>query len=180
VEAEAHRLAGLSSELLQRGRARAREGADVVKRWTDRKRAEWELRRYLKMHPSTAPDPDTKESEDEFYQQAHAAVDDFESIESAEEEAASGYTKADRRHWRGQVQRAKADAKRSLPLLIDTFERSIERRSVPEVVAAAQLLIDSLEAHLKYSVPRVVHPSDALATLHGAMLEQNMETLEDN
>ncbi len=108
-----------------------------MKHWVEGKRAEWEIRRYLKMHPSVAADPDLKDCEDAFYQQAHAAVGDFKGIESAEEMAASGDTKADRRYWRGQMQTAKANAKRSLPPLIQSFERDIQRRSVPEVVEAA-------------------------------------------
>ena len=55
-----------------------------------------------------------------------------------------------------------------------------QRRSVPEVVEAAQVVIESLEAHLKYSIPRVAHPADALGNLHGAMLEQDMEWLDDD
>jgi hypothetical protein len=43
------------------------------------------------------------------------------------------------------------------------------------VVEAAEFLIESLEAHLKYAVPRVAHPDDALQNLHGAMLEQNID-----
>jgi hypothetical protein len=166
--------------LIQRGKAGAQARAETVKHWVAEKRAEWEIRRYLKMHPSVAPDPDLKDCEDAFYQQAHAAVGDFKGIESAEEMAASGDTKADRRHWRGQMQTAKANAKRSLPPLIKSFERDIKRRSVPEVVEAAERVIESLAAHLKFAVPRVIHPDDALRDLHAAMLEQANPWLDDH
>lgn len=117
-----------------------------------------------------APDPETGDRENSFYQLAHSAVDDFESIASAEETAAAGYTAAERRDGRGLAHRAKTDAKRALLLLSRAFDAIVKH----QVVEAAEALIDSLETHLKYSVTRVVHPADALADLHGAMLEQDM------
>ena len=137
--------------------------------------ADFQVRRYLKMHPSMARDPETRDQENAFYQQAHGAVDSFESIASFEETATAGDTAADRRDGRAWAHRAKIDAKRALPLLIRAFDVDIRHHSVPEVVKAAQALIDSLEAHLKHSVPRVLHPADALSDLHGTMLEQDME-----
>jgi hypothetical protein len=180
AETRARRIVTRSSQLVQRGKEGAQAGAEGVKRWVEEKRADWEIRRYLKMHPSVAPDPDVKDREDAFYQQAHAAVGDFKEIESAEEMAASGDTKADRRYWRGQMQTAKANAKHSLPPLIQSFERDIKRRSVSDVVEAAETVIESLAAHLKFAVPRVIHPQDALQNLHGAMLEQANPWLDDD
>ncbi|OBB84246.1 hypothetical protein A5760_09405 [Mycobacterium colombiense] len=127
------------------------------------------------MHPSMAPDPETRDRENSFYRLARGAVTDFESIASAEEMAAAGYTAAERRDGRGLAHRAKIDAKRALPLLSRAFEATIKHHSVAEVVEAAEALIESLETHLKYSVTRFLHPADALADLHGAMLEQDME-----
>ncbi|WP_244269087.1 hypothetical protein [Mycobacterium parascrofulaceum] len=164
----AKRTVTRSSQFIQRGKERAR----AVKSWAEEKRADWEIRRYLRMHPSVAPDPDIKNWEDTFYQQAHAAVEDFTEIQYAEERAVSGDTAEDRRYWRGQKQTAKANAKRSLPLLIQSFERDIKGRSVSDVVAASETVIESLAAHLKFEVPRVIHPEDALQELHAFLLCQ--------
>jgi hypothetical protein len=180
AQPRARRIVTQSFKLIQRGKEGAQAGAETVKRWVEEKRADWEIRRYLKTHPSVAPDPDVKVREDAFYQQAHAAVGDFKAIESAEEMAASGDTKADRRYWRGQMQTAKANAKRSLPPLIQSFERDIKDQSVSDVVKASETMIESLAAHLKFSVPRVIHPEDALQALHGAMLEQANPWLDDD
>jgi hypothetical protein len=180
AEPRARRIVTHSFKLIQRGKEGAQVGTEIVKRWVEEKRADWEIRRYLKMHPSVAPDPDVKDREDAFYQQAHAAVGDFKAIQSAEEMAASGDTKADRRYWRGQMQTAKANAKRSLPPLIQSFEREIRGRSVSDVVEAAETVIESLADHLKFAVPRVIHPEDALQALHGAMLEQANPWLDND
>ncbi|MFA1705964.1 hypothetical protein ACDT10_24020 [Mycobacterium intracellulare] len=171
----ARQLVDRTLNAVQHGTEQVNESAVAVKRWTEAKWADWQVRRFLKSHPSMAPDPETRDRENSFYQLASGAVDDFESIASAEETAAAGYTTAERRDGRGLAHRARIDAKRSLPLLSRAFDADIKHHSVPEVIEAAEALIDSLEAHLKYSVTRVLHPADALAELHGAMLEQEME-----
>lgn len=173
--ARARQLVDLTFDAVRQGREQVSGGADAVKRWTEARWAEWEVRRFLKLHPSMAPDPETRGRENSFYQLARDAVDAFEWIASGEESAAAGYTAAERRDGRGLAHRAKIDAKRALPLLSQAFDADIKRHSVPEVVKAAEALIYSLETHLKYSVTRVLHPADALSDLHGAMLEQDIE-----
>ena len=83
-----------------------------------------------------------------------------------------GNTRADRRQLWAAVHSVKNYAKRALPPLIQSFETDIEHRSADEVVAAASSVLESLEAHLKYAVPKLLHPADALKNLHKAMLEQ--------
>ncbi|MGB5111302.1 MAG: hypothetical protein WBO08_06680 [Mycobacterium sp.] len=164
--------------MVQRGRKRAQARAEKVKRWAQEKRADLEVRHYLKRHPSVAPDPEVKDREDDFYQQAEAAVRLLRDIEFAEEMIAGGDTET-QRHFRGQKQAIKADFKRSLPLLIQCFERDIKGRSVSDVIEAAETMIESLATHFKAAVPRVIHPEDALLDLHAAMLGQPNPSLDD-
>jgi len=166
------RIVSGASSLITGGARSAQAGIRAVRDWAEERWADWEMQRYLKFHPSVAPDPATKEREDAFYQHAHAVVELYKSIEDAEIEAAAGTTKADRRHWRGEAQASKAGAKRALPLLITAFESEIKDQSVADVIASASTLIESLAAHLKYAVPRALHPHDALQDLHCAMLTQ--------
>lgn len=155
------------------GGARSVEaGVRKVKDWVEEKWADWEMQRYLKLHPSVAPDPATKEREDAFYQHAHHVVDLYKSIEDAEINATAGATRADRAALRADARAAKAETKRALPLLIAVFESEIKGQSVEDVVETANTVIESLAAHLKYAVPRVLHPRDALQDLHSAMLTQ--------
>jgi hypothetical protein len=48
------------------------------------------------------------------------------------------------------------------------------------VVEAPEMVIESLADHLKFVVPRVIHPEHALQDLHGAMLEQPNPWLDDH
>lgn len=143
-----------------------------MKDWAEEKWADWEMQRYLKFHPSVAPDPATKEREDAFYQHAHQVVDLYKSIDDAEINATAGATRADRAALRADARAAKAETKRALPLLIAAFESEIKGQSVEDIVETANTVIESLAAHLKYAVPRVLHPRDALQDLHSAMLTQ--------
>jgi hypothetical protein len=65
-EPRARRPVTRGTQAIQPRKEGAQAGAETVKHWVEAKRADREIRRCLKMHPSVAPDPDVTNREDAF------------------------------------------------------------------------------------------------------------------
>lgn len=152
---------------------RGRERVQAVRDSTRAIRGSWRRRRYFAHHPSRAADPDVRDRENSFFQVARIVVADIERIENCTEHGQRAETARARRDARGDAVSARHDAKRAFPRLVQALDTDIAQTSSREIDTAARLLIECIEQYLLgNTVSRHLHPSDALADLHGALYDQ--------
>ncbi|MGW6425918.1 uracil-DNA glycosylase [Nocardia sp. NPDC055053] len=143
---------------------------------------EWQERWYRRNHPSTAQDPQIKDTEDAFYQAAKSVVGHISAIEHAQRELGSemppkeflstGSVREERRMYRDTIRQSTSDARREFPFLREQFVTTIKPSSVPEVVLQSSAMVDSIDLYLRNRFDGQFHPEDALTRLHAAMFDQ--------